>query len=76
MSKIETVGGQPSRSATYLKILDLIRELESQCAVMAHLHNTEGNDMDKILARGWLGMSELFNRAATQITRLAMNKLN
>jgi hypothetical protein len=43
--------------------------------MMAHLHNTEGNDMDKILAKGWLGIQELLKKFAHQVTQLAMNKL-
>ncbi len=75
MSKYETVAGVPSRSGTYMKIIDLTDQLIDQCAVMAHLHNTEGNDMDATLAKGWLGMSELFKRMRGRLTELAMNKL-
>ncbi len=75
-SKYETLGGSPSRSGTYMKIIDLVDQLIDQCAVMAHLHNTEGNPMDRTLAKGWLGMSELFKRLRHQVTALAANKLS
>jgi hypothetical protein len=75
MSKYETVGGNPSRGDTFAKIIDLIDQIIDQCAVMAHLHNTEGNDMDKLLAKGWLAMTELFRRMRYQIIQLATNKL-
>ena len=74
MSKYETTGGEISRADTYAKIIALLRETQDQCAVMAHLHNTEGNDMDKLLARGWLGVSEIMSKLVHQITQLAMNR--
>jgi hypothetical protein len=70
-----TVGGNVSRSEVYMKLLDHVRECQDCAALMAHLHNTEGNDMDKLLARGWLGMSEMFKLTAHQVTLLAQNKL-
>lgn len=71
-----TIGGTPSRALVYAKLLEHIREAQDLAALMAHLHNTEGNDMDKLLAKGWLGMSELFKLTAYQITELAKNKLS
>lgn len=70
-----TIGGQVSRGEVFAKLLDHVREAQDCAALMAHLHNTEGNDMDKLLARGWLGMSEMFKLIAHQVTQLAMNKL-
>lgn len=73
---IPTIGGVPSRSEVYLKLIHHIDEAQSLCAIMAHLHNTEDNSMDRLLAKGWLGMSELFRKIRHQITELASNKLN
>lgn len=70
-----TIGGTPSRAVVYAKLLEHIREAQELAALMAHLHNTEGNEMDKLLAKGWLGMSELYKMNAHMITQLAMNKL-
>lgn len=67
---IQTIGGKPSRSVTYTKLLHHIREAQDQAAVMAHLHG-EDNDMDKLHRQGWLGIQELLGRMATQITHLA-----
>lgn len=76
MSNIPTIGGAPSRSEVYLKLLDHVREAQELAAIMGHLHNTEDNHMDKLLAKGWLGISELFGRLAIQITKMASGKLN
>lgn len=72
---IPTIGGIATRGETFSKLLHHIREAQELAAVMAHLHNTEGNDMDKLLAKGWLGISELFARLAHQVTTLAMGKM-
>lgn len=71
MAKYETIGGQVTRGEAFAKLLDLQDQIIDQCAVMAHLHNTEGNDMDKLLAKGWLGMVELMQRMRWQLTELA-----
>lgn len=70
-----TIAGAPSRGMVYAKLTDHLREAADCMAVMAHLHNTEGNDTDKLLARGWLGMHELILRLIAQVTKLAANKL-
>lgn len=75
MSKYETIGGHVTRGECFAKVLDLLDQLRDQVIVMSHLHNTETNDTDKILAKGWLGMSELLGRLREQFTKLAMRKL-
>ena len=72
---IPTIGGVATRSESYTKLLHHLIECQELCAVMCHLHQTEGNDMDQLLAKGWLGMSELFKRMQHQVTELAMGKL-
>ena len=72
---IPTIGGVATRGETFTKLLHHIRESQELAAVMAHLHQTEDNHMDKLLAKGWLGISELFARTATQVTKLAMGRL-
>lgn len=75
MTNIPTIGGVATRGETYTKLLHHIREAQDMAAVMAHLHNTEGNDMDKLLAKGWLGISELMGRIATRVTEMAMKRM-
>lgn len=71
----ETKGGQVTRGECYALIMDLLRQVQDQCCIMAHLHNTEGNDMDKLLAKGWLGMAEMFRLVQHKVTALAQNKI-
>lgn len=70
-----TLAGTPSRGLVFAKLCDSLREAQDSAAMLAHLHNTEGNDMDKLLARGWLGIEELLKRMVHQVTALAASKL-
>lgn len=72
----ETKAGLPERGATYGVLMDHLRECQKHAAILAHLHNTEGNDRDKLIAKGWLMISELFRRIQHQVTNLGMGKLN
>lgn len=72
---IPTIGGVATTGETFTKLLHHIREAQELCAVMGHLLNTEDNHMDRLLATGWLGMSELFGNVAKKVTQMAMRKL-
>lgn len=73
--KYETLAGVPTRGLTYAKLCDALHEAQDAAAMMAHLHQTEGNPTDSTLAHGWLGISELLKRMIHQVTLLAANKL-
>lgn len=73
---IPTVAGQLSRAETYMKLLHHLGECQSLCAVMSHLHNTEDHDVDRLIAKAWIEMSELFRRQAIGVTQLAQRRLS
>lgn len=73
--KWETSAGIPTRGLVYAQMMEKMRELEELTSMMAHLHNTEGNEMDKVLAKGWLGIGELFLKVRDQVTKLAQGRL-
>lgn len=73
--KWETEAGRPTRGILYAQISEKLREIQELTAMMAHLHQTEDNHMDKLLAKGWLGMSEMFKLIQRKITDLAMGRL-
>lgn len=75
MSNIPTFGGQATRGETFAKLIHHLREAQDMAALMGHLHNTEGNDMDKLLAKGWLGVSELIKGMTVKVTSLAMKRM-
>lgn len=65
----------PTRGEAYSKLLHHLQEAQNQAAMLAHLHNTEISPMDKLLARGWLGISEMLRAAQHKITEMAMGRL-
>ena len=74
MSKYSTTAGVPTRGDAFTKLIYHLNEAADQAALMSHLHSTEDSEMDKLTAKGWLGIHELLLRTRTQITKLAMNK--
>jgi hypothetical protein len=74
MSKYSTTAGIPTRGDAFTKLIHHLNEAADQAALLSHLHSTEDSEMDKLTAKGWLGVHELLLRTRTQITKLAMNK--
>lgn len=71
----QTTAGRPDRGVTYAKLMDHLREAQECAAMLSHLHNTEGNDRDKLIAKGWLAVAEMFRKVQFQVTHLAMGRL-
>ncbi len=74
-SKYPTIGGVLTRGEVYIKIIHMMDELMDLLAMMAHLHQTENNGMDTLLAKGWLGMVEMFKMIRIKITELAKGSI-
>jgi hypothetical protein len=72
---IESTGGVVTRGETFSKLLHHLDEARECASVMAHLHNTEGREADKLLVKGWLGVAELFLQLRKQVTELAMKRM-
>ena len=75
MKHYETVGGQVTRGETLAKLNETLIEAEELAALLSHLHNTENNDADKLMAKGWLGVSGLMRKVRFQVIELAKGKL-
>ncbi len=71
----ETLAGRPTKGITFAKLLNHLAEAQDCCAMMAHLHDGSDN-LDRTLAKGWLGIEELLKRMAHQVTELAKGSLN
>ena len=67
--------GIPTRGETYVQLLEHLIKAQECCAMMSHLHNTEDAHMDKLLARGWLGIAELLRQMQHKITLMAQGRL-
>ena len=74
--KWETQAGMPTFSLLYSQLNEKLIECQEICTMMAHLRNADGGPMDNLLAKGWLGMSELFRRMQFQIIELGKKKLS
>lgn len=75
VTKFETEGGVVTRGMTYAKMLDHLREARDCAYVLGHLHQTEGSDMDALLAKGWRGVGEMLQLVEHKITQMAMRKM-
>jgi hypothetical protein len=76
ITKFETEGGLVTRGITYAKMLDQFRELQDTILTMGHLHQTEDNDMDRLLAQGWRGVAEMLRMIEHKVTEMAMRKMH
>ena len=74
MSKYATTAGVPTRGDAYTKLMHHLKEAEDQAYVLSHLHNTEDAELDKLMAKGWLGVGQLLDSIHTRIVALAANK--
>jgi len=74
-TNFSTKGGLVSRSDTYVKLLHHLDEARDCAAVIAHLHQTEDTDKDRVMAMGWLAIADLMKRIREKVTELAMGKL-
>ena len=58
-----------------MQLLEHLIKAQECSAMMAHLHNTEDNHMDRLLAKGWLGIAELLRAMQHKITLMAQGRL-
>ena len=74
-TNFSTKGGLVSRSDTYVKLLHHLDEARDCAAVIAHLHQTEDTDKDRVMAMCWLAVADMMKRIREKVTELAMGKL-
>lgn len=67
----ETKAGIPTRGDTYAKLIHHLREAQDSAAMLAHLHNTESNPKDVIIAKGWFNVEELIKKMIHNLAVLA-----
>jgi hypothetical protein len=71
----ETVGGQVTQGMNYLKMLDLLRELQEATALQGHLVRAQGSTAkDNALADGWICISENLKMMERFVTTMAQGK--
>lgn len=72
IGKYETSSGHFSESDTYMKIIDLVDQLEDQLNILGH-YKKENND--KLVGQGFLAIGEMMKMTRIQITNLATGKM-
>ena len=70
-----TIGGIATKDEAYRKLMHHIDEAINNAQVIGHLHNTEDGQMDKLMAKGWYGVGEMFVMVKEQIRQLAMKRV-
>lgn len=70
-SKYPTTAGIVTRGDAFSKLMYHLREAQDMAAVIGHLYNTEDDNMSKLLAKGWYGISELIKMMILRITEMA-----
>lgn len=64
----------PTKGETFARLLEHLRLAQEDAAMMAHLENSQGQS-GTLIAKGWLGVSELIKRMIHQVTEMAMKGL-
>lgn len=72
-----TIGGVVTQGEVYTKLLYHLREAQNLMATMAHLIQMQdsSNPLEGLLAKGWLGMSEMMAMIIDKVTKLATKRL-
>ena len=65
----------PTHGETYAKLIENLRYAQENAAMLAHLRRAEGDDKGRILANGWLVVSEALKLMQHQVTGLAQGRL-
>jgi dsDNA-binding SOS-regulon protein len=70
--KYERKAGTFSEADTYMKIIDLIDQLQDQLSILGH-YKKENND--ELIGQGFLAIQEMMKMTRIQITNLATGKM-
>jgi len=61
----------PTTGETYSKLIEHLRLAQEDAAMMAHLVREQGGVKEKVMADGWLAISEAIKLAQHKVTTLA-----
>jgi hypothetical protein len=75
MKKYETTAGYVTRTETLAKLLELLKEAEDCCYVIAHLHRTEDSKQEALLATGWRAVGQMISLVHRKVIEIAKGKL-
>lgn len=75
MKHYETTAGYVTRADHYSKLMELLREAEDTCYIIAHLHRTETSKREELLATGWRGVGQMLAMTRTKILEFAKSSI-
>ena len=61
----------PTKGETFAKLIEHLRRAQEDAAMMAHLIR----DDDKLIAQGWVAISEMLKKTVHNVTKLATRGL-
>ena len=61
----------PTKGEIFYKLIEHLRLAQEDAAMLAHLNNADGDKMGGVIAKGWLGISELIEKMVYHVTQLA-----
>ena len=72
MAEYELKAGTLSEGETFMKILDLLRQAETQIDILGHYKKENG---DELIGQGFLAIGELIKKVQYNLTKLATGKI-
>lgn len=64
-----------SISEEYMKLMEALRRAQEASSMIAHLHG-DTDDKSRLLAKGWITISEALRVFIHKVTQLAQGRLN
>lgn len=67
--------GIPTHGESYAKLIEHLRLAQEDAAMLAHLRRAEGDAKGRIIADGWLTVSEALKLMQHKVTSFAQGRL-
>jgi hypothetical protein len=65
----------PTRSETFSQLLEHLIKAQEHSAMMSHIEGMEPHP-NRLIMKGWLGISEMLKRIIHHVTAMAQRRLN
>lgn len=70
-----TIGGVATKDEAYRKLMHHLEEAQNNALAIGHFHNTEDDNISKLMAKGWYGVGEMLQLTREKIRQLVMRKM-
>jgi hypothetical protein len=62
----------PTKGEEFAKLIEHLRKAQEACSMLAHLHA----DDSRLMAQGWIAVSEMLKKTQHSVTKLATKGLH